>query len=145
MPDESDLPAPQGQFLIHADGDTRLQVRLEGNTVWLTQKLIAELYAVSVPTVNEHLAGIYEDGELDASPTIRNFRIVQRKRTRDVSRNVEHESLDAIISVGWAPIFLDAGLPMQYCFGHRKPARRAARQHTSAGLFMRRSQGGCRA
>ena len=101
MSDEPNLPAPQGQFLIYADGASQLQVRLEGNTVWLTQKLIAELYGVSVPTVNEHLAGIYEEGELDAAATIRSFRIVQREGTRDVSRNVEHYSLDAILAVGY--------------------------------------------
>ncbi len=101
MPDDANLPAPQGQFLIYADGTSQLQVRLEGNTVWLTQKLIAELYGVTVPTVNEHLAGIYEEGELSAGATIRSFRIVQREGTRDVSRNVEHYSLDAILAVGY--------------------------------------------
>lgn len=101
MPDEANLPAPQGQFLIYADGASQLQVRLEGNTVWLTQKLMAELYEVSVKTVNEHLINIYGDSELPREATIRNFRIVQREGTRDVSRNVEHYSLDAILAVGY--------------------------------------------
>lgn len=101
MSNETSQPAPQGQFLIYADGASQLQVRLEGNTVWLTQKLIAELYGVTVPTVNEHLGGIYDEGELNAGATIRNFRIVQREGTRDVSRNVEHYSLDAILAVGY--------------------------------------------
>jgi len=61
MSNETNLPAPQGQFLIYADGASQLQVRLEGITVWLTQKLIAELYGVSVKTVNEHLVNIYKD------------------------------------------------------------------------------------
>lgn len=100
MPDDANLPAPQGQFLIYADGASQLQVRLEGNTVWLTQKLMAELYGVTVPTVNEHLARIYDEGELESAATIRKFRIVQREGTRDVSRNVEHYSLDAILTVG---------------------------------------------
>lgn len=101
MPDETNLPAPQGQFLIYADGASQLQVRLEGNTVWLTQKLIAELYGVSVKTVSEHLVNIYAEAELPPEATIRSFRIVQRDGTRDVSRNVEHYSLDAILAVGY--------------------------------------------
>jgi hypothetical protein len=101
MPDDPNLPAPQGQFLIYTDGDTRLQVRLEGNTVWLTQKLIAELYGVSVKTVNEHLVNIYDEAELPPEATIRSFRIVQTEGTRDVSRTVEHYSLDAILAVGY--------------------------------------------
>ena len=101
MSDGAKLPAPQGQFLIYADGASQLQVRLEGNTVWLTQKLIAELYGVSVKTVNEHLVNIYGDAELPPEATIRSFRIVQREGTRDVARNVEHYSLDAILAVGY--------------------------------------------
>ena len=71
-------PAGDGQIVIYHDGATRLQVRLEGRTAWLSQRLIAELFQVSVPTVNEHLAGIYADRELDHEATIRSFRIVQR-------------------------------------------------------------------
>ncbi len=99
---DANLPTPpQGQFLIYADGATQLQVRLEGNTVWLTQRLIAELYQVSVKTVNEHLVNIYSERELEPEATIRSFRIVQREGTRDVSRNIEHYSLDAILAVGY--------------------------------------------
>ncbi len=74
MSDEANLPAPQGQFLIYADGASQLQVRLEGNTVWLTQKHIAEHYGVSVKTVNEHLVNILSEGELLESSVIRKFR-----------------------------------------------------------------------
>ena len=101
MSDDANLPAPQGQFLIYADGASQLQVRLEGNTVWLTQKLIAELYDVTVPNVNQHLKAIYEVGELPPDRTIKHYLIVQREGTRDVSRNVEHYSLDAILAVGY--------------------------------------------
>lgn len=97
MSDDANWPAPQGHFLIYADGASQLQVRLEGHTVWLTQKLIAELYGVSVKTVNEHLGNIYSDAELPPEATIRNFRIVQREGSRDV----EHYSLDAILAVGY--------------------------------------------
>jgi hypothetical protein len=94
------VPAP-GQIVIYRDGATRLQVRLEGRTVWLTQRLIADLYQVSVKTVNEHLVNIYSEGELEREATIRNFRIVQREGARDVARNVEHYALDAILAVGY--------------------------------------------
>ena len=99
---DANLPAvPQGQMLIYRDGALNLQVRLDGQTVWLTQRLIAELYQITVPTVNEHLSGIYGDGELEPAATIRKFRIVQPEGTRQVSREVEHYSLDVILAVGY--------------------------------------------
>lgn len=94
-------PEGSGQIIIYRDGATRLQVRIEGRTVWLTQRLIADLFQVSVPTVNEHLASIYADGEVDREATIRSFRIVQREGSRDVSRSVEHYNLNAILAVGY--------------------------------------------
>ena len=92
---------PGGQLIIYRDGATRLQVRLEGQSIWLTQRLLAELYQISVPTVNEHLANIYAEGELAAEATIRKFRIVQREGSRDVSRNIERYNLNAILAVGY--------------------------------------------
>ena len=98
----SDRPSPEsGQILIYQEGATRLQVRLEGETVWLSQRLLAELYQISVPSVNEHLANIYAEGELDREATIRSFRIVQREGARDVARSIDHYSLDAILAVGY--------------------------------------------
>lgn len=85
---------PDGQILIYQDGATHLQVRLEGRTVWLPQRLIAELFQVSVPTVNEHLANIYAEGELDPGATVRSFRIVQTEGSRDVARAIDHYSLN---------------------------------------------------
>ena len=98
------LPPPppgSGQLLIYQDGATRLQVRLDGQTVWLSQRLIAELYQVSVKTVNEHLVNVYDEGELDPGATVRSFRIVQREGARDVARSIEHYNLDAILAVGY--------------------------------------------
>ncbi len=92
---------PDGQFLIFHDSGRNLQVRLDGETVWLTQRLIAELFQASTPTVNEHLANIYDEGELDPTATIRKFRIVQIEGTRQVSRLVDHYNLDAILAVGY--------------------------------------------
>ncbi len=100
----SDQPAPlppDGQLLIYHDGATHLQVRLDGQTVWLTQKQLADLYQVTVPTVNEHLKNIYSEGELSPEPTIRQFRIVQTEGSRQVSRQIDHYSLDMILAVGY--------------------------------------------
>jgi len=82
-------PEPSGQVILYQskDGTTRIEVRLEGDTVWLPQRLIAELFQVSVPTVNEHLKGIYGDGELPAKGTIRKFRIVRREGAREIEHN----------------------------------------------------------
>ena len=96
-------PVPQSALILYQteDGRTRVQCRLEGETIWLSQGLIAELFQVSVPTVNEHLKGIYADGELPAEATIRKFRIVRTEGVREVTRDIEHYSLDAILAVGF--------------------------------------------
>ena len=87
------LPAKPGrsEILIYQtdDGKTRIEVRLENETVWLNQKLMAELFQVSVPTVNEHIRNLYDEGELQPAPTIRKFRIVQAEGSRQVSRDVD--------------------------------------------------------
>lgn len=101
MSNEANIsPAPTGQILIYQDGGLDLQVRLDGQTVWLTQRLMADLYQVSVPTANEHLTNIYSEGELSAEATIRKFRIVQTEGNRQVARNLDHYSLEAILAVG---------------------------------------------
>ncbi len=92
---------PEGLLLIYQDGGLRMQVRIDGKTVWLTQRLIAELYQVSVKTVNEHLINIYNEGELDPKATIRKFRIVQTEGPRQVARMVDHYNLDTILAVGY--------------------------------------------
>jgi hypothetical protein len=83
------------------DGRTRIECRFEGETLWLTQALIAELFQVGVPTVNEHLKGIYAEGELANEATIRKFRIVRLEGQRQVARNIDHYNLDAILAVGY--------------------------------------------
>lgn len=101
MADNPVPPPPPGQILIYQDGGLNLQVRLDGQTVWLPQRLIAELYQVSVKTANEHLVNIYDEEELDAGATIRKFRIVQNEGARTVARLVDHYNLDAILAVGY--------------------------------------------
>jgi hypothetical protein len=95
-PTSSEIVFYQGE-----DGRSRIQVRLDGGTVWLTQRLLAELYQVSVPTINEHLTNIFGEDELDPGATIRKFRIVQTEGTREVSRLVDHYDLDVILAVGY--------------------------------------------
>ena len=91
------------EFLIFTaqSGENSIEVRVADETVWLTQKLMATLFDVSIPTINEHLANIYEQREIAREATIRKFRIVQKEGTREVGRNVDFYNLDAIISVGY--------------------------------------------
>ncbi len=93
----------KGEIILFQSGDghTKIQVRFEEESVWLSQKILAELYQVSVPTVNEHLAHIFEEGELVPDATIRKFRIVQTEGKREVIRAVDHYSLEAILAVGY--------------------------------------------
>lgn len=83
------------------DGRTRLEVRLQDNTVWLTQKLMAELFQKDIRTINEHIQNIFEENELKPESTIRKFRIVQSEGVRRVERDIDHFNLDMIISVGY--------------------------------------------
>lgn len=83
------------------DGTTKIDVRLENETVWMTQKAIAELYQKGVNTINEHIKNIYTEGELDESSTIRKNRIVQDEGNRMVEREVSFYNLEMIISIGY--------------------------------------------
>ena len=96
-------PATSSEIVFYQgeDGRSRIQVRLDGGTVWLTQRLLAELYQVSVPTINEHLGNIFDEEELEPGATIRKFRIVQTEGNREVSRLVDHYNLDVILAVGY--------------------------------------------
>jgi len=91
------------QIVIYKDqnGNIKIDVRFDGNTVWLTQKMMSLLFQVSVPTVNEHIKNIVKEGEINDLATIRKFRIVQKEGERDVERDVEFYNLDLIIAVGY--------------------------------------------
>lgn len=88
---------------VSAIGDQpeSVELRYQDENIWLTQRLMAELYGVEVPTINEHIQKIYADYELEEGATIRNFRIVQTEGSRQVSRDVKHYSLQMIIAVGF--------------------------------------------
>lgn len=91
------------EFLIFTSqtGEQSIEARYEDETIWLSQKLMAQLFDVDVRTVNEHLKNIYKNNELQQEATIRNFRIVQTEGSREVSRNIDFYNLDVIISVGY--------------------------------------------
>jgi hypothetical protein len=90
-------------FLLYSspNGKVKVEVILNEETVWLTQKAIAELFGVNVPAISKHLQNIYESGELDKQGTISILETVQQEGNRGVKRNIEYYNLDAIISVGY--------------------------------------------
>jgi len=88
-------------FYSTPEENANIEVFYEFETFWLSQKKMAELFNVDVRTINEHLKNIFQSGELNKESTIRNFRIVQKEGTRNVSRDVEFYNLDAIIAVGY--------------------------------------------
>ena len=96
------LPAP-GEFLVYAsdNGKPRVQVRISDGTVWLTQRQMADLYQVTVSAVNQHLANIYGERELEPEATIKKFLTVRTEGNRSVSRLVDHYSLPAILAIGY--------------------------------------------
>ena len=84
-----------------ADGQTRVDVRFDQETVWLSQAQMAELFDKDVRTVSEHLKNIYKEHEIKEGSTLRKFRIVRTEGSRQVERAIDHYNLDAIISVGY--------------------------------------------
>ncbi len=91
------------QIIIYRNesGEVKLDVRFDGDTVWLTQKMMAELFDVTVPNINIHLKNVFEEAELVQNSTIKEFLIVQKEGSREISRKVEFYNLDAIIAVGY--------------------------------------------
>ena len=97
------LQPSNNQFILYQDdnGVTNVNVRFYGKDVWLTQQQITELFSSSRTNVVEHIANIYQEGELDESATCRNFRQVRLEGNRHVSRDLPHYNLDMIIAVGY--------------------------------------------
>lgn len=91
------------QFLIYQseDGTTRVDVRLQEQTLWLSQKQLTELFGKAKGTISEHIKHIFEDGELTPLATVRLFRTVQTEGGREVSREVEHYNLDMVLALGF--------------------------------------------
>lgn len=78
--------------------DVKVEAVMQDETLWLSQRGMAQLFGVSVPTINYHLSSVYEQDELEQGATVRKFLIVQQEGSRQVSRNVDCYNLDAIIS-----------------------------------------------
>ncbi len=93
----------QSEFLLYTaqNGDVRVDVLLEDETVWLTQKGLAQLFDVAKSTTSEHLTNIYDSGELNREATVRKIRTVRNEGNRQVSRDIEYYNLDSIISLGY--------------------------------------------
>ncbi len=93
----------QQQFLIYQseDGATRIDVMLDAETLWLSQKQLTELFGKAKGTISEHIKHIFEDGELTPVATVRLFRTVQPEGGRDVAREVEHYNLDMVLALGF--------------------------------------------
>ena len=117
------------EIVIFEDDSQPVEVRLEGETVWLTQKQMAELFGKDLRTVNEHIGNVYQEGELDREGTIRKFRIVRQEGKRQVQRAVEHYNLDVIISVGYR-------VKSQRGVRFRQWATRVLREHLTQGYTL---------
>lgn len=91
------------EILIYqnSEGSIKIDVLLEEESVWLTQAQLCELFQKSKATISEHIKNVFDEGELDASATVRNFRTVQTEGKREVERAIDYYNLDVIISVGY--------------------------------------------
>ena len=130
---------PGGEVLVYeaADGSVRVDVRLEQDTVWLTQRQMSELFETSIDNVGLHLKNIFADSELEEAATAEDFSVVQSEGGREVRRSLQHYNLDAIISVGyrvnsrrgvrfrqWATRVLREHLVQGYTFNQTRLAER---------------------
>jgi len=105
MTDSKDLAIRNStaEFLIFQtqSKEDSIEVKYADETVWLSQKMMAELFDVEINTINYHLKEIFKSGEIDQNSTIRIFRIVQKEGNRNIERDIEFYNLDSIISVGY--------------------------------------------
>ena len=92
-----------GEIMIFEskDGSTQISVKLEKETIWLSQKQMAELFEKDSDTISLHLKNIYESGELEEKRTTEQYSVIQKEAKREVKRDVRFYNLDAIISVGY--------------------------------------------
>jgi hypothetical protein len=100
---KKNIPDNQTNFLLYNgnDGKVNVEVFLKDETVWLTQKAMAELFMVKIPAISKHLSNIFESGELQKEATLSILETVQKEGNRQVKRKMEFYNLDAIISVGY--------------------------------------------
>ncbi|KRN88732.1 virulence RhuM family protein [Ligilactobacillus ceti] len=110
------------------DNKEQFEVRYEDENIWLTQKMMSELYGISIPTINEHLKTLFSDGEIEKA-TIRKFLIVQKEGNREVKRQIDHYNLRAIIAVGFK-------VNNQRAVQFRKWANKIVKDYTIQGWTM---------
>ena len=142
--DEITIRSSAAEYLTYVasigDQQDSIEMRYEDENIWLTQKMMATLYDVGSPTINEHIKKIYADSELEEAATIRNFRIVQTEGSRQVTRDTKHYSLQMIIAVGFK---VNSERAVQF----RKWVNQIAKDYTIKGWVMddeRLKQGGNR-
>lgn len=132
-PEEKNIRSSAAEYLtyIAATGDNpqSIEMRYEDENIWLTQKMLAGLYDVEIPTINEHIAKIFSDHELEPEATVRNFRIVQIEGSRQVTREVKHYNLQMIIAVGFK---INTDRAVQF----RKWVNKIAKDYTIQGWVM---------
>ena len=130
---EATIRSSAAEYLtyIASVGDQKdsVEIRYEDENIWLTQKMLAVLYDVGIPTINEHIKKIYADSELEKASTIRKFRIVQTEGSRQVSREVTHYDLQMIIAVGFK---VNSERAVQF----RKWVNQIAKDYTIKGWVM---------
>lgn len=97
----SSISSPSLLMYQTEDGKTRLQLLIEGETIWMTQAQIADLYQTTIPNINIHIRNIIKDGELSSERTIKDYLIVRQEGDREVSRMVSHCNLEMIIAIGY--------------------------------------------
>src|SRR3990167_1702651 len=97
------METTKSQIVIYKlpSGETKIDVRFEGDTVWLTQNALAELFQTTKNNISLHVKNIFEEGELSQNATVKKFLTVQKEGVREVSRDLEYYNLDLIISVGY--------------------------------------------
>ncbi len=103
MSENANPNRPRGEIVFYqpSQGDEPVRVLLEGETVWLPQAMIADLFQTTVPNINIHLRNIYDESELDETATVKEYLIVRQEGSRQVQRKVLHYNLDAILAVGY--------------------------------------------
>ena len=131
--DEITIRSSAAEYLTYVasvgDQQDSIEMRYEDENIWLTQKMMATLYDVGSPTINEHIKKIYADSELEEAATIRNFRIVQTEGSRQVTRDTKHYSLHMIIAVGFK---VNSERAVQF----RKWVNQIAKDYTIKGWVM---------
>ena len=131
--DEITIRSSAAEYLTYVasvgDQQDSVEMRYEDENIWLTQRMMATLYDVGLPTINEHIKKIYADSELEETATIRNFRIVQTEGSRQVARDTKHYSLQMIIAVGFK---VNSERAVQF----RKWVNQIAKDYTIKGWVM---------